>query len=86
MADPHLAQETLRVHPVVIEIQRVPKNDIVLPLVKPILGISGKVYKELPVPAGTLLNISMVGYNLYDFPLDLQQCRNKKAETAFPFF
>jgi len=54
----------LRVHPAGIEIERVATKDDVLPLTKPIVGVSGKVYKELPVPAGTLIRISMVGYNL----------------------
>ena len=58
-------QEILRVHPVAIEIPRVPKKDDVLPLSKPLVGVSGKVYNELPVPAGTATFISTVGYNLY---------------------
>lgn len=47
---------------------RVPKKDDVLPLSKPVVGISGKVYNELYVPAGTSVTISTVGYNLYVFP------------------
>ena len=55
----------MRVHPFVSEILRVPKKDIVLPLAAPIVGISGKVYKELAVPAGTVMAVSLAGYNLY---------------------
>ena len=69
---PHFAQETFRVHPILIEIQRVPKRDIVLPLVTPVVGVSGRIYKELPVPAGTHVNVSLLGYNLYVFLLDLR--------------
>jgi hypothetical protein len=63
--DPNFAQEILRIYPTLIEIMRVPKKDDVVPLSKPVVGISGKVYKELPVPAGTQVFISTVGYNVY---------------------
>lgn len=39
-------------------------KDDVLPLSKPFTGISGKVYKEFSVPAGTVVLISPIGYNL----------------------
>ena len=58
-------QEILKVHPVAIEIARVPKKGDVLPLSKPLVGVSGKAYNELPVPARTATYISTVGYNLY---------------------
>lgn len=45
-----------------------PKEDDVLPLSKPVIGVSGKVYKELPVPAGTTITISPIGYNMYVCP------------------
>ena len=61
-------QEVLRVYPVVPEVTRETKADNVLPLSKPVLGISGKAYNELFVPAGTVAFISMVGYNLYVHP------------------
>jgi hypothetical protein len=63
--DPNFAQEILRVYPTLIEIIRVPGKDDVVPLSKPVTGISGKVYKELAVPAGTHMFISTAGYNLY---------------------
>jgi len=66
---PRSVQEALRLHPAAIEVQREATKDDVLPLTKPIVGVSGKVYKELPVPAGTLVFISMAGYNLYVYPL-----------------
>jgi len=59
-----VGKEILRVYPIVIEIPRAPEVDDVLPLSKPIVGLSGKVYKELPVPAGTIVMISTFGYNL----------------------
>ena len=40
-------------------------EDDVLPLTKPIVGISGKVYTELPIPKGTHVALSVHGYNLY---------------------
>jgi hypothetical protein len=59
------SQEVLRVYPVAIDVPRMPNKDDVLPLSKPFVGVSGKVYNELPVPAGTILYISNFGYNLY---------------------
>ena len=61
----HFTQETLRLYPTIIEIMRVTKKDDVLPLSKPIVGVSGRVYKELPVPKGSQIFISTTGYNLY---------------------
>ena len=58
----------LRIHPAVLEMARVPIQDDVLPLTKPIVGTSGRVYTELPVPKGTNVTISVTGYNLYIFP------------------
>ena len=43
-------------------------QDDALPLTKPIVGTSGRVYTELPVPKGTNVTISVTGYNLYFFP------------------
>lgn len=59
-----VVKETLRVYPVVVEIIRAPKADDLLPLSKPIIGNSGKVYRELPVPGGTVVHISPIGYNM----------------------
>ena len=58
----------LRIHPAVLETVRVPMQDDVLPLSKPIVGTSGRVYTELPVPKGTHITVSATGYNLYIFP------------------
>ena len=60
---PHCTQEVLRVHPVATELVRVASKDDVLPLSKPVVGLSGKVYKELPIPAGTSVSIATFGYN-----------------------
>jgi hypothetical protein len=57
-------QETLRVHAPVIEVLRIARNDDVIPLSKPVVGISGKVYNELPIPGGTPVLASIYGYNL----------------------
>ena len=43
---------------------RAPTEDDILPLTKPIVGASGRVYTELPIPKGTPTYISVVGYNL----------------------
>ena len=47
---------------------RIPIEGDILPLTKPIVGTSGKVYTELPIPRGTPVTISTIGYNLYVFP------------------
>ena len=44
---------------------REPIEDDLLPLSKPVVGISGRVYAELPVPKGTMVSLSAFGYNLY---------------------
>lgn len=80
-ADPPPPQETLRLYPVAVEVPRAPKGDDVLPLSKPIVGVSGKVYKELPIPAGTFITISTMGYNLYVYPLDPRPRMNHRAEA-----
>ena len=72
------AQEILRVYPIVIEIVRAANKDDVLPFSKPVIGVSGNIYKELPVSAGTLIMISTVGYNLCVRPLDLRIHENRR--------
>ena len=39
-------------------------QDDVLPLTKPVVGTSGKVYTELPIPKETVVTVSVTGYNL----------------------
>jgi len=60
-----LTKETLRLHPIAIDVIRAPTRDDLMPLSKPIIGASGKVYNELPIPAGTPIFISPLGYNMY---------------------
>lgn len=43
---------------------REPIEDNLLPLSKPVVGISGKVYAELLIPKGTMVTLSAFGYNL----------------------
>ena len=57
----------MRVHSPIVELTRVPTQDDILPLTKPIVGTSGRVYSELPVPKGTAVTVSMLGYNFYAF-------------------
>jgi hypothetical protein len=79
----HPAQEILRVHPTVTENRRVVIEDHFLPLAKPVVGISGKVYDELPVPAGTITAISLTGYNLYVRFLGSHTCGDRRVEANF---
>jgi len=65
---PYLAavtKEILRVHPIIIEVMREPIEDDLLPLSKPIVGTSGRVYAQLPVPKGTMVTLSAFGYNMH---------------------
>jgi len=48
-----------------VEVMREPIEDDLLPLSKPIVGTSGKVYTDLPVPKGTMVTLSAFGYNMY---------------------
>ena len=57
----------MRIYPIALELTRTPTEDDILPLTKPIVGASGKVYTELPIPKGTSLTVSFTGYNLYIF-------------------
>ena len=57
----------MRIHSIAPEISRQSTQDDVLPLTKPIVGTSGKVYTELPIPKGTIIAIPTSGYNLYVF-------------------
>jgi len=55
----------LRINPIAVEVVRAPIEDDVLPLTKPIVGVSGRVYTELPIPKGTTVTISTIGYSQY---------------------
>jgi len=59
-----VVKEALRLLPPASDIPRVTTKDDILPLSKPIVGVSGKVYNEVPVPAGTLVFLSIIGYGL----------------------
>jgi len=59
-----VVKEVLRLHSVVVEIDRVAREDHVLPLTRPMVGRSGKVHQSLPVPKGTIVYVSCWGYNL----------------------
>jgi hypothetical protein len=57
-------QETLRLHSPTIEFPRMVYSDDALPLSKPVVGTSGKVYNSIPIPRGTQVVVSVHGYNL----------------------
>jgi len=59
-----VGKETLRIHAPTVEVARAAWSDDVVPLSKPIVGISGKLHRELVIPKGTLAVISIFGYNL----------------------
>jgi len=59
-----VVKEVLRCHTPAVEIERVAQEDDVLPLTRPMVDRSGKVHQSLPVPKGTAVNVSCLGYNL----------------------
>ncbi|PPR07484.1 hypothetical protein CVT26_013454 [Gymnopilus dilepis] len=56
-------RETLRLYPPAPYIDRVAKQDTVLPLSFPITDLNGKILKEIFVPKGTVLTLSIIGAN-----------------------
>nr|BAK09403.1 cytochrome P450 [Postia placenta] len=58
-----VCRETLRLYPPVTFSTRVPREDSVLPLSKPMIGVDGSVMSEVPVPEGTLIVLGVLGAN-----------------------
>lgn len=58
-------QETLRIYTSVPDIIREASEDNILPLSKPIVGYSGKVYHKIFIPKGFMIHASPSGYNMY---------------------
>ncbi|KAG5644497.1 hypothetical protein DXG03_008239 [Asterophora parasitica] len=56
-------KETLRYHPVAVNVFRQAAKDDVLPLSKPIKLTSGEMLYELPIPKGQRIIASIGGYN-----------------------
>ncbi|KAL9711697.1 hypothetical protein Ac2012v2_004769 [Leucoagaricus gongylophorus] len=56
-------KESMRFHPAVYHNFRQAVKDEVLPLLRPISTVSGKVLSELPIPRGLKIIISICGYN-----------------------
>ena len=61
----------MRIYPIAVEVERTPTQDDILPLTKPVIGTSGKVYTELSIPKETVVTVSVTGYNLYVFSVKL---------------
>ncbi|KAF9259756.1 cytochrome P450 [Marasmius fiardii PR-910] len=55
--------ETLRYHPIALEIFRQAGTDDVIPLDYPIVDASGSVLKEIPVVQGQKINVNIYQYN-----------------------
>ncbi|KAI0800950.1 cytochrome P450 [Fomes fomentarius] len=56
-------KETLRVHPIVFNLQRVAVKDDIIPLSEPITTVNGEVIDAIPVKAGQWISASLCGYN-----------------------
>jgi cytochrome P450 len=57
-------KESLRLHPITVRINREATKDDVVPLYTPLVTRSGKVVKEIIIPKGTNVSLSIHGYNL----------------------
>ncbi|EPS93813.1 hypothetical protein FOMPIDRAFT_1055630 [Fomitopsis schrenkii] len=58
-----VCRETLRLHAPVPHLLRKVREDIVMPLSKPIRGLDGTLISEIPVPEGTLILIGILASN-----------------------
>lgn len=60
-----IMRETLRLHPTNPFIPRTALDDIILPFSKPIIGEDGMQMREIFVPKGTNITVSILGVNRY---------------------
>ncbi|KAH9481617.1 Cytochrome P450 monooxygenase 91 [Psilocybe cubensis] len=58
-----VCRETLRMYPPFSMVQRTTRQDVVLPLSKPIRGLDGKEMSEIPVPNNTNIIIGVMASN-----------------------
>ncbi|PCH40543.1 cytochrome P450 [Wolfiporia cocos MD-104 SS10] len=58
-----VVRETLRRYPPLTLLSRVPKQDVVLPLHKPVRGVDGTLITELPLKEGTEIALGIQGIN-----------------------
>ncbi|KAI0721435.1 cytochrome P450 [Fomitopsis betulina] len=58
-----VCRETLRLHSPVPHLLRKVRQDIVMPLSKPVRGLDGTVINEIPVPEGTFVIIGIIASN-----------------------
>ncbi|KAF7976161.1 hypothetical protein HWV62_7483 [Athelia sp. TMB] len=56
-------RESLRLYPPVPVVSRVARQDMILPLSKPMLGVDGKPLTEIFVPKGTITFVSIIRAN-----------------------
>ncbi|KAI0791332.1 cytochrome P450 [Abortiporus biennis] len=58
-----VCRETLRVHPPVLSLNRRTREDIIMPLSRPIVGKDGASISEIPIPKGTDIMIGILAAN-----------------------
>ncbi|THH31652.1 hypothetical protein EUX98_g2557 [Antrodiella citrinella] len=58
-----IVKEILRLNPPAYHMQRCSKEDVAIPMSRPIITKSGKEIREVLVPKGTRIMLSIVGYN-----------------------
>lgn len=60
----YFSKEIFRYQSVKVDMERIVGNDDVIPLMTPITTTSGKVLDRVPVAKGTILILSVAGYNM----------------------
>lgn len=58
-----VVKETLRYHPAVYQIYKQAAHDEIIPLLRPIAGVDGKLIHEIPVQEGQKVALSIAAYN-----------------------
>ncbi|KAH9485688.1 Cytochrome P450 monooxygenase 91 [Psilocybe cubensis] len=58
-----VCRETLRLYPPISWVPREANEDVILPLSKPIRGLNGEEIREIPVPKGTNVSVSLLAAN-----------------------
>ncbi|KIK57112.1 hypothetical protein GYMLUDRAFT_247366 [Collybiopsis luxurians FD-317 M1] len=58
-----VCRETLRLHPPVSHVSRIARQDAVVPLSKPVIGLDGAKMHEVAVPKGTSVIVSILNTN-----------------------
>ena len=74
-------QETLRMRPIVYNLQKQATRDEVIPLLKPVLGEGDIPIREIPVKKGQRIWLSVVAYNRWVGPGRRSRLHDKRMHS-----